>query len=118
MTRRYQTTGGQHRRVTAGVAIIVLAAIIVAAIRLDQPTVAGRLDPPAAHAVLSPLPHTPGSYLGVYAAHGSVSYGGVTAFTRTTGVTPDVVTYYSTWFEPFRASFATAAARHGAVPLI
>ena len=60
----------------------------------------------------------PGSYLGVYAAGAPASYAGVTAFTRTTGVRPRLVVYYSGWLEPFRTSFATTAAKHGAVPLV
>ena len=47
-----------------------------------------------------------------------MSYAGVTAFTRATGVRPRLVVYYSGWFEPFRASFATTATKHGAVPLV
>ena len=60
--------------VIAGAVIIVLAAIIVAV---------GRHDKPAAAAAPPPgtLPHTPGTYLGVYAAHVPLSYAGVTAFT-------------------------------------
>jgi hypothetical protein len=42
----------------------------------------------------------------------------VTAFTATTGIKPRLVSYYSGWFEPFQAGFATTAARHGAVPLV
>jgi glycosyl hydrolase family 26 len=64
------------------------------------------------------LPHQPGSYLGVYADGAPDSYAGVSAFTRVTGVRPDVLLYYSGWLEPFRASFAAAAARSGAVPLV
>jgi mannan endo-1,4-beta-mannosidase len=98
--------------VIAGAAIIVLAAIIVAVGRHDKPATAAAQPPPGT------LPHTPGTYLGVYAAHVPLSYAGVTAFTTATRVTPDVVMYYSAWFEPFHASFATTAAQHGAVPLI
>jgi mannan endo-1,4-beta-mannosidase len=64
------------------------------------------------------LPTTPGSYLGVYASGAPISYSGVTAFTRATGVRPRVVVYYSGWFEPFKVDFATTAAQHGAVPLV
>ena len=64
------------------------------------------------------LPATPGSYLGVYASGAPTSYAGVTAFTRATGVRPRLVVYYSGWWEPFRTSFATTAAEHGAVPLV
>lgn len=122
MTLRHRTAGKQDRRARpmliaiAGAAVIVLTAIIVAA-DLDQPAAIARREQPAA---LSPgtLPRKPGTYLGVYAIRGSVSYAGVTAFTKATGVTPDVVTYYSAWLEPFQASFAATAAKHGAVPLI
>jgi hypothetical protein len=42
----------------------------------------------------------------------------VTAFTTTTAIKPRLVVYYSGWFEPFEASFATTVAEHGAVPLV
>jgi mannan endo-1,4-beta-mannosidase len=106
-----------HRRarpmliVIAGAAIIVVAAFIVAV---------GRHNKPAAPVALPPgtLPHTPETYLGVYAKKVPDSYAGVTSFTKATGVTPDVVLYYSGWFEPFHADFAMTARRHGAVPLV
>ena len=40
------------------------------------------------------------------------------AFKTATGIRPDVLTYYSSWLEPFQTSFATTAAKHGAVPLV
>ena len=64
------------------------------------------------------LPTAPDSYLGVYTAQSPHSYVGVTAFTSLVRVAPDVDMYYSGWLEPFQASFATTAARHGAVPLV
>jgi mannan endo-1,4-beta-mannosidase len=64
------------------------------------------------------LPTTPGSYTGLYPEGAPFTYAGVTAFTRATGVRPDVVTYYSGWQEPFNTSFAKAAASDGAVPLV
>jgi len=60
----------------------------------------------------------PGSYLGVYADGAPMSYAGVTAFTTATGVRPRLVVYYSGWWEPFQANFATTAAKHGALPLV
>ncbi len=54
----------------------------------------------------------------MYRGEVPTSYAGVTAFTRATGVRPDVVAYYSGWLEPFQARFATTAAAHGAVPLV
>jgi mannan endo-1,4-beta-mannosidase len=68
--------------------------------------------------VSATLPHAPESYLGVYLPGVPDSYAGVTAFTRATEVKPNVLVYYSGWREPFRASFAVAAARQGAVPLV
>jgi mannan endo-1,4-beta-mannosidase len=70
---------------------------------------------PAGGTALSTIP---GSYLGVYTSEGPVSYAGVTAFTRATGVRPKLVVYYSGWLEPFRTGFAMTAAKHGAVLLV
>jgi glycosyl hydrolase family 26 len=64
------------------------------------------------------LPTTPQSYLGVYAAGSPSSYDGVTAFANATGARPDVIMYYSGWFVPFPAAFATTVASNGAVPLV
>jgi mannan endo-1,4-beta-mannosidase len=66
----------------------------------------------------TPLPTTPGSYTGLYPEGAPFTYAGVKAFTKATGVRPDVVTYYSGWQEPFKTSFAKAAASDGAVPLV
>ena len=66
----------------------------------------------------NPLPVTPGSYIGVYGPGVPDSYAGVTAFSATTGIRPQLVVYYSGWFEPFQTSFATTVAKHGAVPLV
>jgi mannan endo-1,4-beta-mannosidase len=71
-----------------------------------------RADPPAA------LPATPASYLGLYADGVPGSYAHVSSFTQSTGVEPQLVMFFSGWFEPFAASFAKAAAQHGAVPLV
>jgi mannan endo-1,4-beta-mannosidase len=124
MTRWHQDPGEKDRRlrpmliVMAGAAIIVVAAIIVAVGRQHKPASADPARPAPPVAPPRTLPHTPGTYLGIYATRGSVSYAGVSAFTRFTRVTPDVVLYYSGWFEPFRTDFATTAIRHGAVPLV
>jgi len=64
------------------------------------------------------LPRTPTSYLGIYAPPAPRSYSGVRHFAAATGVSPDVVLYYSGWNEPFQAAFAAAATRHHAVPLV
>ncbi|HEY7146431.1 MAG TPA: glycosyl hydrolase [Streptosporangiaceae bacterium] len=96
--------------VIAGAALIVVAAVFVAVSRHGS----AAPDPPPP----GTLPHTPETYLGVYADRVPNSYTGVTAFADATGVTPDVVMYYSSWYEPFRESFAQTALQHGAVPLV
>jgi mannan endo-1,4-beta-mannosidase len=58
------------------------------------------------------------SYVGVYVDGIPRSYGPVREFAGMTGVTPNLVLYYSSWWEPFRSSFATAAFRHHAVPIV
>ena len=64
------------------------------------------------------LPPATASYLGVYVKGVPASYAGITAFKSTTGSKPDVVMYYSGWYVPFPAHFATTAADEGAVPLV
>jgi mannan endo-1,4-beta-mannosidase len=58
------------------------------------------------------------SYIGVYASGAPASYAGVTSFANATGVQPDVIMYYSGWYQPFQTGLATTAARDGAVPLV
>jgi hypothetical protein len=86
--------------------------------------VAQSLDP-ADHAVLPGLPTatpTPqsrtGYYIGVFQHEAPQSYAGITAFTKATGVSPRIVSYYSAWLEPFQTTFAAEAAGHGAIPLV
>ena len=74
---------------------------------------ADRIGPLPVH-----LPTTPQSYLGLYTNDAPSSYRGVTAFAQATGARPDVLMYYSGWYEPFQISFATKAAENGAVPLV
>jgi hypothetical protein len=64
------------------------------------------------------LPANPDSYVGVYQTGVPDSYAGLASFTAKTGIKPRIVVYYSGWFEPFKISFATTAAKHGAVPLV
>jgi hypothetical protein len=64
------------------------------------------------------LPVIPAAYIGLYASAGPASYGGVTSFTKATGVRPDLAVYYSGWYEPFQTGFAEIAAQHGAMPLV
>ena len=115
MKHRSDNSPRRRRRiVTTGVAIIAAAAI-AAGVSLYN-----LHDKPVEHSGPLPvhLPTTPQSYLGVYADGAPASSGGVTAFTSATGAKPDVLMYYSGWYEPFHTSFATTAAKNGAVPLV
>ena len=64
------------------------------------------------------LSTNPGSYLGVYITGIPRSYTPVTHFVGATGVKPNLLLYYSSWWETFRTRFAATAASHGAVPLV
>jgi len=64
------------------------------------------------------LPPASASYLGVYTKGLPESYAPVTAFSSTTGAKPNIVMYYSGWYVPFPAGFASTVANHGAVPLV
>jgi mannan endo-1,4-beta-mannosidase len=99
---------GSHRKAMWVCAVVGVALLIGAVIRVAA-------APPSASSVNSAQPI---SILGVYERDAPLSYAGVNAFTTDTGVSPDVLMYYSTWKEPFQASFATTAAEHHAVPLI
>lgn len=101
----------RRRIVTAGAAIIAVAAIALGIIIFNESS--GPTGPLPVH-----LPPASASYLGVYTRGVPDSYAPVTAFTNATGARPDVVMYYSGWFVPFPAGFATTVARNGAAPLV
>ena len=60
----------------------------------------------------------PMSKLGIFEPGVPRSYTPVANFTAAAGVRPNLDVYYSGWYEPFRAAFAAAAARHGAEALV
>jgi len=60
----------------------------------------------------------PMHYLGVFEHDTVSSYQPATRFTAVAGRRPNLTVYYSGWGMPFRARFATAAARAGAVVLV
>jgi hypothetical protein len=101
----------RSRILTMGAAIIAAAAITGGVILYNRS--ADPVGPLPVH-----LPADAGSYLGVYAPGAPASYDGVTAFTGAIGTRPDVVMYYSGWFEPFQTGFAAKVAENGAVPLV
>ena len=93
------------------VAVVVAAAVGGAVVLHDRSS-----DPSGPLPVH--LPVTPQSYVGVYAPPAPASYAGVSAFSSTSGVTPDIAMLYSGWYQSFPQRFASAAAQHGAVPLV
>jgi hypothetical protein len=56
--------------------------------------------------------------LGIFEPGVPRSYTPVADFTSVSGVKPNLDVYYSGWYEPFRARFASDAALHGAVTLV
>jgi Glycosyl hydrolase family 26 len=110
----------RRRRVKLVTAIAAISAAVAIAVSFGLHVLgpsAQPVDPPQRQGN-SALPTAPGSYLGLAAKGVPQSYAGVTTFTTTTGVKPNLVTYYSGWLEPFNAQFAKTAASHGAVPLV
>ena len=99
---------GRLRGVVITCVVIIAAVAVAAAITLSKRPDSGPLP--------VNLPATPGSYLGVYATGSPASYSGVTSFKNATGTHPDVLMYYSGWFEPFQVSFAQKAAKRGRGP--
>jgi mannan endo-1,4-beta-mannosidase len=104
--------------VTSALAVIVSTFVMLGARSANHATHPPHPPHPPQPARSAALPTTPESYLGVYAAGAPYTYAGVTAFTTATGIRPRLVVYYSGWPEPFQNSFATTAAKHGAVPLV
>ena len=93
-----------------GAVLLVLVAVAVAVVR-DLGSSA-----PRAQAIM--LPNASRSYLGLYERSTISSYAGVDHFAHAIGRQPNIVSSYIGWGESFQTSFATAALRHGAVPLV
>src|ERR1700753_3365037 len=119
---RQDTTGPvrthRFRRRTAVVAAVLVTVAAVAAGLYATGWPAAGADSVARASGRDPLPTKAGSYLGLYPEGVPASYAAARSFTTATGVSPNVVVYYSGWLEPFQASFAGTASRAGAVPLV
>jgi mannan endo-1,4-beta-mannosidase len=106
----------------AGVHGAGLAARVVPRASTEKAASAGPatvpLAPPPGPPARGTLPATPDSYLGIYVPGAPGTYAGLSAFTAATGISPALDVYYSGWYQPFSASFAVAAARHGAVTIV
>src|SRR5689334_10042282 len=96
-----------HRRAAkwasiAACAVLVVGVAVPIALKLQHAPLAGSTRPIR--------------FLGLYERDMDSSYAVVATFTRSTGVKPDILTYYGSWLEPFQTSFAATAAQHGAIP--
>lgn len=80
--------------------------------------------PVAHHAPASPTPSPPshqlrgGLMIGVYEPYAPGSYWQIPKFAQETGHWPQIVSYYSKWWQPFASEFAAQAAAHGAETLV
>jgi mannan endo-1,4-beta-mannosidase len=57
-------------------------------------------------------------YLGVDEKDAPGSYAGTDQFARAIGRQPNIAMYYESWLGKFHQGFASAAAQHGAIPLV
>jgi beta-mannanase len=95
-------------------AAVIIGAAVTVALAVLAISLLSALGPAAPAA-----PHQqPVRYLGVYEPQVLSSYASVDRFAQAIGRQPNIVSYYSAWLESFQASFATTAAKHGAVPLV
>jgi mannan endo-1,4-beta-mannosidase len=93
----------RHVSIVTCAVLVTCAAVVVIAIRSYGPATQSR---------------RPVHYLGVYERAAPLSYAGINQFAQSIGTQPNLVSYYSSWWEPFQAGFVTSAARHGALPLV
>ena len=107
-------SGRRHRALSLFVVGVV--ALLVAATGVGVLLAEGRRAPTPLLPTV--LPTATASYVGLYAQGVPQSYAGVSSFTGVTKVRPNVVSYYSGWFEPFQTRFARSAAEHHAVTLV
>jgi mannan endo-1,4-beta-mannosidase len=93
----------------------VIVAAMVATVLVAA---AGCLTPLTSQQPLTPVPVPASPVVGVYEPGVPASWSRVATFTTATGVTPRIVVYYSSWKQPFAASFAQTARDHGAYVLV
>jgi mannan endo-1,4-beta-mannosidase len=94
---------------------LAVATLIVVAAGMHFQRTNGAIKPPHTQAT-APPPLL--SYLGVYEPTSPASYSGVNEFARLVGRRPNIVVYYSSWWEPFQLPFARAAVAHHAIPMV
>jgi len=80
--------------------------------------VTGCLTPLTSQQGPAPVPAPASPLVGVYEPGAPGSWSQITQFTDATGVKPRIVSYYSSWRDPFSTSFAQAAWGHDAYVLV
>ena len=97
--------------------VVIVSAVLLVAIAVTV-AVARDLGSSAPRAQAIMLPAKARSYLGLYERSTISSYVAVDQFANAIGRQPNLVSSYIGWGESFQTGFATAATRHGAVPLV
>jgi mannan endo-1,4-beta-mannosidase len=98
--------------------LVVLLAVAVAAVGVVLAfarDASPRPGPPVARASLAP---NMASYLGVYESRAPRDYQPFATFAKAAGRQPNILGYFSGWPQPFDASFAATARRHGAATIV
>jgi hypothetical protein len=101
------------RRVTVALAVIAILVGVTGCLTPLTSQQATRSRSP-----LTPVPVPTSPLVGVFEPGAPGSWSPITQFSTATGVKPRVVVYYSSWNEPFSASFAQAAWEHDAYVLV
>jgi hypothetical protein len=92
-----------------------VAALAVALAGCVSPSPAATSPAGTSHATKPPDCQS-GQYLGVYEQGITASYTPVSQFTAAVGRAPNILVYYSGWYEPFQLAFAQRAQAHAAIP--
>lgn len=117
-SRREPARGGGHRKLTpknqGHPGLTTFAAVVTVAAMAFIWYSRSREIPPAR----PPVHQSSIRYLGVYEGDAPQSYAGIRQFATTAGREPNLVSYYSGWYEPFATAFAKMATRNGAMTIV
>ena len=99
-------------------ALVVRWGTVAAAVAIILMAATGCLTPLTSQRPLTPVPVPSSPVVGVYEPGVPSSWSKIAEFTSATGVKPRIVVYYSSWKQPFAASFAQEAWGHDAYVLV
>ena len=110
----------QSARFRGGIvlAVVLPVAALAGAIALANGYSSTTTAAAAKPRILTTLPATPASYLGVFEGGTPGSYQPVSNFAKATGRHPNIALYFSGWQQNFNFGFARQAQAHGAVVLV